>query len=69
MAHIGAATDKEVLFQEVWGYEFQGSTNLVEVGVRRLREKIEVDPSNLSTSAHFVVLATDSVVSNQVKVS
>lgn len=45
MTHIGAATDKEVLFQEVWGYEFQGSTNLVEVGVRRLREKIEVDPS------------------------
>jgi DNA-binding response OmpR family regulator len=45
MTHIGAATEKEELFREVWGYEFQGSTNLVEVGVRRLREKIEDDPS------------------------
>ena len=33
------------MFREVWGYEFVGSTNLVEVGIRRLRQKIEVDPS------------------------
>ncbi len=45
MTHIDAAIDKELLFREVWGYEFEGSTNLVEVGVRRLREKIEEDPS------------------------
>ena len=40
-----AFVDKEELFREVWGYEFEGSTNLVEVGIRRLREKIEKDPS------------------------
>jgi DNA-binding response OmpR family regulator len=37
---------KEVLFREVWGYHDAGGTNLVEVGVRRLREKIESDPSS-----------------------
>ncbi len=42
----GQVVDKETLFREVWGYEFAGGTNLVEVAVRRLREKIEADPSN-----------------------
>lgn len=37
---------KEELFKEVWGYELAGGTNLVEVAVRRLRTKIETDPSN-----------------------
>jgi two-component system, OmpR family, response regulator MtrA len=45
MSHAGQAVSKEDLFREVWGYEFVGGTNLVEVGVRRLREKIEKDPS------------------------
>jgi len=45
MANLDSAIDKEELFREVWGYEFEGSTNLVEVGIRRLREKIEVNPS------------------------
>jgi DNA-binding response OmpR family regulator len=42
----GQSVSKENLFREVWGYDFSGGTNLVEVGVRRLREKIERDPSN-----------------------
>ncbi len=41
----GECVSKEVLFREVWGYHDTGGTNLVEVGVRRLREKIERDPS------------------------
>jgi DNA-binding response OmpR family regulator len=36
---------KEDLFQSVWGYNMAGGTNLVEVAMRRLREKIEEDPS------------------------
>lgn len=36
---------KDMLFQQVWGYDVAGGTNLVEVAVRRLREKIEQDPS------------------------
>lgn len=45
LTHIDVAIEKDVLFQEVWGYEFESSTNLVEVGVRRLRTKIEDDPA------------------------
>ena len=45
MSNKGEVIDKRRLFREVWGYEFEGSTNLVEVAVRRLREKIEVNPS------------------------
>lgn len=37
--------DRETLFREVWGYDYVGETNLVDVCVRRLREKIEIEPS------------------------
>lgn len=37
---------KETLFERVWGEEFFGSDNTVMVHIRRLREKIEADPSN-----------------------
>lgn len=45
MANAGKVMSKNDLFLDVWGYEFIGGTNLVEVTVRRLREKIEPDPS------------------------
>ncbi len=48
MSHPNQPVSKSVLFQEVWGYEYTGSTNLVEVTMRRLREKIEEDPSKPS---------------------
>ena len=44
----GQVISKDVLFHEVWGYDLAGGTNLVEVGIRRLREKIECDPSRPS---------------------
>jgi DNA-binding response OmpR family regulator len=46
MGRPGQSVSKESLFREVWGYDFAGGTNLVEVAARRLREKIEADPSN-----------------------
>ncbi len=45
MSHAGQTISKATLFREVWGYDFVGGTNLVEVGIRRLREKIEENPS------------------------
>ncbi len=45
MVHPGKVFDREVLLREVWGYDYFGKTNLVDVAVRRLREKIEQDPS------------------------
>lgn len=46
MSNAGKPISKVKLFQDVWGYDFVGSSNLVEVTIRRLREKIEADPSN-----------------------
>ena len=45
MSHAGETIPKATLFEQVWGYKFAGGTNLIEVGIRRLREKIEEDPS------------------------
>jgi len=45
MSHPHQALRKGDLFREVWGYDFVGGGNLVAVGVRRLREKVEEDPS------------------------
>lgn len=36
---------REVLLEKVWGYEYYGDVRTVDVTVRRLREKIEDDPS------------------------
>ncbi len=36
---------RELLLENVWGYEYYGDVRTVDVTVRRLREKIEDDPS------------------------
>ena len=36
---------RETLLEQVWGYEYYGDVRTVDVTVRRLREKIEDDPS------------------------
>jgi len=46
MSHPDQAVGKETLFHEVWGYDFSGGSNLVEVAIRRLRAKVERDPSH-----------------------
>lgn len=47
-SHQGQVFDRATLFRQVWGreYEYGRETNLIDVCVRRLREKIERDPSN-----------------------
>ena len=37
---------RESLLEKVWGYEYYGDVRTVDVTVRRLREKVENDPSN-----------------------
>ncbi len=44
-ANAAHVFDRETLFREVWGYDYVGETNLVDVCVRRLREKVEIEPS------------------------
>lgn len=41
----GRVYSREQLLSAVWGYEFGGADRTVDVHVRRLREKIETDPS------------------------
>ncbi len=45
MSEKDRPVSKTDLFRNVWGYDVVGGTNLVEVAVRRLREKIEMNPS------------------------
>ncbi len=37
---------KEQLFERIWGFDSAGDISTVTVHIRKLREKIEVDPSN-----------------------
>ena len=39
--HEGAAVTRDELLNNVWGYEFTGDTNIVDVYVRYLRQKID----------------------------
>lgn len=41
----GQVFTRETLLSEVWGYEYFGDTRTVDVTIRRLREKIEDNPS------------------------
>ncbi len=43
--HLGQVMTREHLLQTVWGYDYFGDLRTVDVTVRRLREKIEDDPS------------------------
>jgi two-component system response regulator VicR len=43
--HSGKVMTREHLLQTVWGFEYFGDVRTVDVTVRRLREKIEDDPS------------------------
>jgi DNA-binding response OmpR family regulator len=46
MTHPRHVLDRQVILNRVWGYDFMGETNIIEVYVRYLREKIEDDASN-----------------------
>ncbi|GGM28414.1 DNA-binding response regulator [Paraliobacillus quinghaiensis] len=44
--HIGQVMTREHLLETVWGYDYYGDVRTVDVTVRRLREKIEDNPSS-----------------------
>ncbi len=45
MTHPRQVLDRQTILSRVWGYDFMGETNIIEVYVRYLREKIEDEPS------------------------
>lgn len=42
----GRAYSREDLLERVWGYDFEGDSRIVDVYIRKLREKIELDPAH-----------------------
>jgi len=42
----GRVVTREQLLERVWGYDYFGDTRLLDVHVRRLRRKVEDDPSD-----------------------
>ena len=42
----GQVVTREALLEKVWGYEYYGDIRTVDVTIRRIREKIEIDTSN-----------------------
>ncbi len=43
--NLGRIISRDLIIQRVWGYDFTGDNRTVDVHVRWLREKIEIDPS------------------------
>lgn len=45
-SRIGQIFSREQLLESVWGYEYYGDVRTVDVTIRRLREKLEKNPSS-----------------------
>ena len=45
MRRPGRALSRDLIIERVWGYDFEGGERTVDVHVRWLREKLELDPS------------------------
>ena len=46
MTHPDSAVSREDVLREVWGADYYGDVKIVDVNIRRLRMKIEDEPSN-----------------------
>jgi two-component system response regulator RegX3 len=46
LEHAGRVVTRDSLMHDVWGYDYVGDTKTIDVHVKRLRAKIEDDPSN-----------------------
>jgi DNA-binding response OmpR family regulator len=46
--HRGQVLTRDLLLERVWGWDFSGGSRTVDVHIRWLREKIEIEPANPS---------------------
>jgi two-component system alkaline phosphatase synthesis response regulator PhoP len=46
MRSPGRVFSREILLEQLWGYDFFGDSKTIDVHIRRLREKVEEDPSS-----------------------
>ncbi|MFC5743115.1 response regulator transcription factor [Dyella tabacisoli] len=63
MRHAGQVVTRTMLFEEVWGYRSEERTNVIDVHISKLRQKIEVagQPSLIQTvrGAGYILHAAD----------
>ena len=45
MRHPRQVLTRDLIFDRVWGYDFGGESNIIEVYVRYLRQKTEIEES------------------------
>jgi two-component system, OmpR family, alkaline phosphatase synthesis response regulator PhoP len=53
LEHTGRVLSRDLLLSDVWGYQYTGGTRTVDVHVRRLREKIPLFATALTTVKQF----------------
>ena len=46
MVNAGRVVTREILFDRVWGYDYVGESKTLDVHIKRLRSKVETDPSD-----------------------
>jgi two-component system response regulator MtrA len=46
VTHKGRVLTRDVLIENVWGYDYLGGSRLVDMAIKRLRAKIEEDPAS-----------------------
>ena len=44
--HAGRVLTRDTLIDRIWGHDYVGDTKTLDVHVKRLRSKVEVDPTN-----------------------
>jgi len=48
VANAGRVLTRDQLIDQVWGADYVGDTKTLDVHIKRLRDKVELDPSNPS---------------------
>ncbi|MDG2439347.1 MAG: response regulator transcription factor [Ilumatobacter sp.] len=46
LINAGRVLQRETLIDRIWGYDYVGDTKTLDVHIKRLRSKLEADPSN-----------------------
>jgi len=45
LENVGRVLTRDVLIDRVWGFDYVGDTKTLDVHIKRLRAKVEKDPS------------------------
>jgi DNA-binding response OmpR family regulator len=53
LEHRGRVLSRDLLLTDVWGYQYTGGTRTVDVHIRRLREKLPLLETSLTTVKQF----------------